>query len=150
MAKASSGRAVRVTPFLLFFWKVHRLILSASNGRLGQRLGPGRQLLLITRGRRSGRERPVALTYVEDAGRWIVVASNAGEDRHPAWWLNLRADPHVAVEVGGNKVAVIATEIAEPERSRLFQRFVDEADVNYAQYQRRTRRQIPVVALEPK
>jgi len=141
--------AVRKSPALSLFWKIHRMILKVSGGRVGQRMGPGKQLLLITVGRKSGEPRPVALSYLEDGGRWIVVASNAGEDKDPAWWLNLEAQPRAEVLIGGRKVAVVAREIDDPERALLYQRFIDDIDQSYGEYQARTSRRIPVVALEP-
>ena len=142
--------AVRLNLALRAFWAIHRMILRASKGRVGQRMGPGKQLLLITVGRRSGEPRPVALTYLEDEGRWVVVASNVGEDRHPTWWLNLAAEPRAKVMVGGQTVPVVARELEDPERSLLYQRFVDEINESYDQYRNRTTRRIPVVALDPK
>lgn len=142
--------AVRLSPGLRAFWTIHRIILRASKGRLGQRMGPGKQLLLITVGRKSGDPRHVALTYLEDGGRWVVVASNAGDDHQPAWWLNLVAEPRARVMVGGQTVPVMARELDDPERSLLYQRFVDEIDQSYREYQTRTTRRIPVVALDPK
>jgi deazaflavin-dependent oxidoreductase (nitroreductase family) len=141
--------AVRRSPALRMFWRVHRRILQASRGRLGQRMGPGKQLLLITVGRKSGDPRPVALTYLEDGGRWIVVASNAGDDRDPTWWLNLAAQPRAEVMIGGRTVPIVAREVPDPERETLYQRFIDDIDRNYAEYRTRTTRRIPVVALEP-
>lgn len=114
---------------------------------MGTRLGPGRQLLLITSGRRSGQPRPVALSYLEDEGRWVVVATNAGEDQHPAWWLNIEANRHAEVLVNGGRIAVIARSASGDERTRLYQRFID-LDDSYAEYPRRTARAIPVVVLE--
>jgi deazaflavin-dependent oxidoreductase (nitroreductase family) len=141
--------AVRRSPALRMFWRIHRRILQASRGRLGQRMGPGKQLLLITVGRKSGAPRPVALTYLEDGGRWIVVASNAGDDRDPTWWLNLAAQPRAEVMIGGRTVPIVAREVPDPERETLYQRFIDDVDRNYAEYRTRTTRRIPVVALEP-
>ena len=142
--------AVRRSPALRAFWAIHRMILRASKGRIGQRMGPGKQLLLITVGRKSGEPRPVALTYLEDGGRWVVVASNAGDDRHPTWWLNLATEPRAKVMVGGQTVPVVAREMEEPDRSLLYERFVDEIDKSYDEYRNRTARRIPVVALDPK
>jgi deazaflavin-dependent oxidoreductase (nitroreductase family) len=139
----------RLNPALRAFWAVHRMILRLSRGRLGQRMGPGKQLLLVTVGRRSGEPRPAALTYLEDRGRWIVVGSNLGEDRHPTWWLNLEAEPRAKVIVGGQAVPVIARQVEEPERSQLYQRFVDDVHPSYGEYRARTDRRIPVVALDP-
>jgi deazaflavin-dependent oxidoreductase (nitroreductase family) len=110
-------------------------------------MGPGRQLLLITKGRRTGEPREVGLTYVEDDNRLVVIASNAGEDQQPSWWLNLIADPRAEVMVGGETLEVVASELEEPERSRLVDRFLTEVDESYAEYQRRTDRRLPVVAL---
>lgn len=141
--------AVRVNSALRLFWRIHRAILKVSKGRLGQRMGPGKQLLLTTVGRKSGEPRPVALTYLEDGGRWIVVASYAGEDRDPTWWLNLAAHPGAEVTIGGRTVPVIAREVEDPERGPLYQRFVDDIDKSYGEYQARTSRRIPVVALQP-
>ena len=141
--------AVRRSPALRTLWRIHRRILQASRGRLGQRMGPGKQLLLITLGRKSGEPRPVALTYLEDGGRWIVVASNAGDDRDPTWWLNLAAQPRAEVMIGGRKVPIVAFEVQDPERETLYQRFIDDIDPGYAEYQTRTSRRIPVVALQP-
>jgi deazaflavin-dependent oxidoreductase (nitroreductase family) len=131
------------------FWRIHRGILKASRGRLGQRMGPGKQLLLITVGRKSGEPRPVALTYLEDGGRWIVVASNAGDDRDPTWSLNLAAQPRAEVMIGGRTVPIVAREVQDPERATLYQRFIDDIDRSYAEYQTGTTRRIPVIALEP-
>jgi deazaflavin-dependent oxidoreductase (nitroreductase family) len=141
--------AVRPSAALRTFWRIHRWILQASRGRFGQRMGPGRQLLLITVGRKSGEPRPVALTYLEDGGRWIVVASNAGEDRDPAWWLNLAAQPRGEVVISGRKVPIVAREVPDRERETLYQRFIDDIDPSYSEYRTRTSRRIPVVALEP-
>lgn len=139
--------AVTNNAFLRAFWKIHRRLLALTQGRLGTRLGPGRQLLLITKGRKSGDPRTVALSYVEDEGRWVVVGTNVGEDRHPAWWLNVEANPHVEVLVNGDRVPVTARLAEGEERTRLYQRFVD-LDDSYAEYRRRTTREIPVVLLE--
>ncbi len=93
--------AVTKSPVVITFWKVHRFLLRVTRGRLFTRLGPGTQLLLITKGRKTGEPRSVALSYMRYAEGWIVVASNAGENRHPAWWLNLLSDPSATVTVEG-------------------------------------------------
>jgi F420H(2)-dependent quinone reductase len=141
--------AVRRSSALRAFWRIHRRILKASQGRFGQRMGPGKQLLLITVGRKSGEPRPVALTYLEDGGRWIVVASNAGDDKDPTWWRNLAAQPRAEVMIGGRRVPIVAREVQDPERDTLYQRFIDDIDRSYGEYQTRTSRRIPVVSLEP-
>jgi deazaflavin-dependent oxidoreductase (nitroreductase family) len=142
--------AVERGPLLRAFWKIHRALLRATRGRFFTRMGPGRQLLLTTTGRKTGEQRSVGLTYLEDHGRLIVVASNVGDDRHPAWWLNLLANPKAQVMVDGKVVEVEARELEEPERSEVFSRFVAAIDESYLEYQRRTDRRLPVVALQPK
>lgn len=139
--------AVTNNPLLRAFWRLHRRLLGLTRGRFGTRLGPGRQLLLITKGRKSGEPRSVALSYVEDDGHWVVVASNVGEDRHPAWWLNVESHPHVEILVNGESISVTARLADGEERARLYQRFI-EIDKSYDEYQRRTKRKIPVVLLE--
>lgn len=120
-----------------------------TRGRWFNRMGPGRQLLLITKGRKSGEARPVSLSYVEYAGDYIVVASNAGENQHPAWWLNLLADPTATVLINGRALPVAAHELEDPERAAVFARFVAEMGESYVEYQKRTTRRLPVVTLRP-
>jgi deazaflavin-dependent oxidoreductase (nitroreductase family) len=78
-----------------------------------------------------------------------VIASYLGEPRHPDWWLTLRADPQAWIQVGGRRLRVAAREADGEERARLWQEVVSR-QVDYAEYQKRTRRRIPVVVLEPK
>jgi deazaflavin-dependent oxidoreductase (nitroreductase family) len=89
------------------------------------------------------------LTYLRDGERFIVIASNAGDDRDPSWWLNLRSDPLATVMVDGRTLPVMATELAEPERSVFLDRFISEIHRDYAEYQRRTSRKLPVIELLP-
>src|SRR5207247_148039 len=89
-----------------------------SGGRLGGDLAGIQVLLLTSVGRRSGRERVTPLLYVEDAKGWVVVASNAGDDRDPEWWRNLQARPEATVQVGRERHAVRARR-AMPEEEAL-------------------------------
>ena len=104
-------------------------------------------LWLVTRGRKSGERRTASLNYLTDGGRLVVVGSYAGEDRHPAWWLNLLADPRAEVQVGAARYPVTARELDGGDLDRL-RRLVLETDRSYAAYQQRTTRRIPVVVLE--
>ena len=128
----------------------HRVLVAASAGRLGWSLGGMPVLRLTTRGRRSGRARTAMLTSpVQVGGALVVVASRGGDDRHPAWFLNLRADPRVLVEVGGRRaVRTRARILPDDERAALWPQVTARYD-GYAAYQRRTDRVIPLVALEP-
>lgn len=105
-------------------------------------------LLLTTRGRRSGRLRRTALIYGRDRDRYLLVASNGGADRHPAWYLNLTDTPTVSAQVGPERFTATAhTAIAE-ERPRLWQ-IVTEVFPQYARYQEESARELPLVVLTP-
>ncbi len=138
--------AVRRTNFMKILWRLHRFIYRSSGGRVGGAIGGRPVLLLITTGRRSGEPRPVTLTYFEDGDRLVVIGSNAGEDSHPAWWLNLQEHPDATVQIGGTTTRVRAEEAAGEERERLWTDLV-RRDPAYQEYQSRTDRRIPVVLL---
>lgn len=126
---------------------LHRFVYRASGGRVGSRLGRSEMLLLTTRGRRSGRERTAPLLYVADGERFAVVASNAGDARPPAWWLNLQASPAARLQVGSETHDVRARRASAEEAERLWPR-LEASYPSYAAYRARTRREIPVVLLE--
>jgi deazaflavin-dependent oxidoreductase (nitroreductase family) len=103
-------------------------------------------LLLTTRGRRSGQLRRTALVYARDGYRYVVAASNAGADRHPAWYLNLVADPRVTVQVGTRTFAATAHTAGSDERPGLWALMVATMP-SYRSYQDATSREIPVVVI---
>ncbi len=105
-------------------------------------------LLLTTKGRRSGERRDVAVNYLRDDDSYIVVASYAGEDRDPSWWLNLRTQPDAEIAVGGKRTEVRARESEGTERVRLWAKLVAK-DPAYDEYQTRTTRRLAVVVLQP-
>ncbi len=105
-------------------------------------------LILTTRGRRSGQERSTALLYFERAGRVYVVASFAGEDRHPAWYLNLVADANVTEERHGKVTRCVAHVLDQDEAAALWP-FLDDTYHGFGRYRQRTRREIPIVQLIP-
>jgi deazaflavin-dependent oxidoreductase (nitroreductase family) len=129
---------------------VHRTMLWLSRGRIGRDLLGMPVLELITTGRRSGEPRAVMLTSpLRDGDAYVVVASRGGDDRHPAWFLNLRDEPHVQVAIrGGPRTPMLASVATEQERARLWPQ-IAEKHANYAGYQRRTKREIPLVLLRP-
>jgi len=120
-----------------------------TDGRLGSQIGPIQLLLLRTKGRKTGRQRTAALLYVTDAGRPVVIGSKGGSDTPPAWVLNLRADPDAEIQVGTLRWPVRARFTRGEERARLWRKAV-AAWPPYRSYQERTRRQIQVIALEPR
>lgn len=118
-----------------------------TRGRLGGKYGGKPVLVLITVGRRSGQERSTPVVYMPDGDRWVVLPSNAGQDRPPAWWLNLQARPEAEVIVGGNRVPVRAR-VAEGEESDRLRAAAADYNPEFADYQEMTSREIPVVVLE--
>jgi deazaflavin-dependent oxidoreductase (nitroreductase family) len=94
-------------------------------------MGAFRVLLLETTGRASGRRRSVGLSHLEDGGPFCVVGSYSGEERDPAWALNLRAEPRAVVTTRRRTVPVAARELEGEERDRIFERFV-ALDPSYA------------------
>jgi deazaflavin-dependent oxidoreductase (nitroreductase family) len=105
-------------------------------------------LLLTTRGRKSGRPLTLPLIYrPTDSGGYCVIASKGGAPNHPAWFLNLSADPNVQVQVVNDKFSAVARVAEGAERERLWQMMVDYY-APYTDYQAATQRQIPVVVLD--
>lgn len=129
---------------------LHRVLLRATRGLLGSRLGGMRVVELHTVGRASGLPRDTILTAaVEHAGAIVLVASRGGSDRHPDWFLNLRANPHVELTADGDRRPFTAR-VASPEEKALLWPRVVTAYEGYAGYQRRTARDIPLVVCEPR
>jgi deazaflavin-dependent oxidoreductase (nitroreductase family) len=119
-------------------------------GASGHRWSGQDTLLLTTRGRRSGKLRRTALIYGRDGDSYLVVASSGGAPAHPAWYLNLVAEPQVQVQVGADTFAATARTASGEDRQRLW-RMMAAKFPNYDSYQRRAGkagRQIPVVVLD--
>jgi deazaflavin-dependent oxidoreductase (nitroreductase family) len=129
---------------------VHRAVLKVSGGRLGWQAGNMPVVELTTTGRKSGKPHSVMLTSpVQEGTTMVVVASRGGDDHHPAWFLNLRDNPDVEVSLKGGAKQPFRARIASPEeRARLWP-LVTAGHKNYAGYQTKTSRQIPLVLLEP-
>lgn len=105
-------------------------------------------LLLTTVGRRSGRTYIKPLIYQQDGEDYVVVASKGGADTHPEWYLNLRENPKVEVQVWGDRFPAHARTATPEERQRLWPRMVSVWP-DYDSYQQKTQREIPVVILTP-
>ena len=118
-----------------------------TDGKKGHRWSGVDTLLLTTRGRNTGKLRRTALIYGEDRGRYIVVASNGGARTHPHWYRNLAADPHVFVQVAGDRFEARARTATTRSKPRLW-RLMASLWPEYERYQTRTTREIPVVTLE--
>ena len=124
----------------------HEFWYRLSGGLLGGRIGGLPVLLLTTTGRKTGRKRTMPLVYLRDGENMIVIASNGGSDQHPAWWLNLRANPKAEVQVGRDTMEVVGAKAQGEERERLW-RDVVEMYHGYDEYRHMTQREIPVVIL---
>ena len=143
MAKGSGGVGKAVARGFLrtAVWLYRR-----SGGKIGGKMFGAPVLLLTTTGRKSGRSWTVPLMYQTDGDRWVIIASNGGSPRHPAWWLNLRSLPDASVQIGRETYPVTAVETAGEDRQRLFRRMADMYK-GYDAYTRKTTRTLPVVLL---
>ena len=141
--------AERSWPVLNRLMGVHTWLYRNSGGRIGQRVPFVRapMLLLDHVGARSGVHRTAALLYVPDGDNVAIIASNGGHPQHPAWYHNLRANPETSAQIGTERRPVRAREATPAERERIWKRAV-ELWPQYAEYQARTERQIPIVVLE--
>lgn len=119
----------------------------ANEGKVGGHFEGAPVLLLTATGAKSGQQRTTPVMYLPDGDRMVIFASKAGADTNPGWFHNLVANPSATVEVGGDTVEVQALVTEGEERERLF-RTQAELYPQFADYEKKTTRQIPVVALE--
>lgn len=141
----------RSWPVLRRLMGVHTFVYRASGGRLGHHV-PGfdaPMLLLDHVGAKSATKRTSPLLYIPDGDRVAIIASKGGFPKSPAWFHNLRANPETTVQIGSERRPVRARVTEGEERERLWSRAV-ELYPAYADYQRRTDREIPVIVLEPR
>lgn len=130
------------------FYALHRAIYRASGGRLMTSALGCPVVLVTTTGRRSGHAHTVPVFGFSEGNAVVLVASNAGKDQHPAWFLNLQAHPEAEVQLGRERRQVRARAATPAERKRLWPRLVGYYR-GYDVYRQRTEREIPVVILEP-
>lgn len=104
-------------------------------------------LILFTQGRKSGQQRSHALIFREHGDAYLVVASKGGAAAPPAWFVNLQADPHVEVQIKGERFAATARVATAEEKPRMWAEMT-EVWPDYDEYQKKTDREIPVVVLE--
>lgn len=129
---------------------VHRSLQRLTGGKFGWKFGTIPVVELTTIGRRSGKQRTTMLTCpLQEGTSYIVVASRGGDDQNPAWFLNLRDNPHVEVVVeGGPRTPMLARVATPEERSRMWP-VIAKRYAQYAGYQAKTKREIPLVLLAP-
>lgn len=144
---------LRGTVLARLYARLHALLYVWTGGRLGGAIrvaaGPRPPVLLLeTRGRRTGARRKTPLIFLRDGDDFVVVAANAGHPEHPAWWLNLAADPRAFVQIGNERRAVVGGAVDGARRDELWRRFAAMYD-GLDRYQGQSRRRFPVVAFTP-
>jgi deazaflavin-dependent oxidoreductase (nitroreductase family) len=127
----------------------HVFLYRLTGGRFGGRMRDFKVLLLTTTGRKSGKKRTTPLGYINNDGSYVIVASNAGLSRHPSWYYNLKSNPQVTVQVNDRVTTAVAEEAEGDLRNQLWKQFIEQAP-SYADYEKRTTREIPMVMLRPK
>ena len=152
---ATTARPPKLPPpwFIHTFWRIHRVLHRLSGGRFlwttASKRGWG-ALRLTTIGRKSGRERNVIIGYVEDGPNLVALAMNGWDEGHPAWWLNLEANPDATVRLANQRPrAVRARAATGDERDRLWGRWA-EIDTDLDAYASSRSATTPVVVLEPR
>jgi deazaflavin-dependent oxidoreductase (nitroreductase family) len=120
----------------------------ANEGKVGGYFAGRPMLLLHTKGRKTGLPRTNPVVYLPDGDRFVIIASKGGAPKDPQWYRNLVADPNVEIEVGTRRIPVKAVVITGPERDELYARQVEKMPA-FGDYERKTERTIPVIALEP-
>jgi deazaflavin-dependent oxidoreductase (nitroreductase family) len=131
--------------------RIHEQLYKRTDGRIGHRMMGVPTLLLKTTGRRSGLTRTNSLVYARDGDGYLVVASNGGADRPPAWLHNLRASPDVEIQIARERRNGIAkvVEPTDPDYERLWSLVNENNRDRYTAYQKQTARPIPVIVVTP-
>jgi F420H(2)-dependent quinone reductase len=126
----------------------HVFLYRISGGRFASKMGPLSILLLTTTGGKTGKQRTKPLPYLREGNSYAVIAANAGMKNHPAWYFNLQHNPKVQIQVHDQLLTAKATTAKGEQRQRLWQQLLVVAP-NYADYEKKTTREIPVVILTP-
>lgn len=135
--------------YLLKLWMaLHVGIYRLSGGKFGGNMSGSRVLLLTTTGRKSGKVHTVPLGCFDHKDGYVIVASNSGQPTHPAWYHNLKSNPQVTVQVFDQVISVTAEVLSGEARKQAWQQVIATAP-SYANYEKRTTREIPVVLLRP-
>jgi deazaflavin-dependent oxidoreductase (nitroreductase family) len=132
--------------------RAHAVAIRLSGGRIRRSFlftGGMPVLVLTTVGRKTGRSRSTPIGYLRHGEGFAVLASNAGSDRSPAWWLNLQAEPRAEILAERTRYAVTARQADAEEQEALWRTFAS-LNPGFDEYRRLTKRRIPVILLEPR
>jgi deazaflavin-dependent oxidoreductase (nitroreductase family) len=145
----TTARRLLVRGATRYLGALHRGLYRLSRGRIGGRIWDLPVVLLTTTGRQTGKKRTVPLCSFRHGDDVVVIASYGGLDQPPAWWLNLQANPQAELVAGRETRTVTARNAASQERALLWAEVTARAP-GYLEYERRTKREIPVVVLRPR
>ena len=135
--------------FWNYFGVAHKAVYKLSGGRMGARMGWIKVALVETIGRKTSKKRTVPIACYPYRDSIAVSASNSGSDKHPAWYLNMVANPDVMVRLGQATFAARAEVVPDEERETLWQQIVDN-NKHQGEYLEQTSRKIPLVWLKRK
>ena len=133
--------------FIKWFMMINAFLIRISKGRVGSKLGKQTVLILHTVGRKSGLARSIPIAYFFHEGKYLIVASNWGKDKHADWYLNLLKNPRAKLTVNGKTIPVEAHDTLGDEYVRLWD-FATKKHPPYLNYQKMTSRHIPIVVFE--
>jgi deazaflavin-dependent oxidoreductase (nitroreductase family) len=133
--------------FIKLFMGVNAFLIRLTNGRIGGRLGTQTILLLETTGRKSGQPRVIPIAYFFYEGKYLIVESNWGKNKHALWYWNLKKTPRATLIVKGQRIPVEAYEALGDEYTRLW-KFATERHPPYLRYQEMTSRHIPIIVFQ--
>jgi len=134
--------------FERIFISIHTRLYRLTAGKFGAKMRGFQVLLLTTTGRKSGKVRTTPLGYFDHPDGYVIVASNSGRPSHPTWYHNLKSQPQVTVQVLDKVMPVTAEVLGGEARAQAWQQVVTTAPA-YGAYEKKTRREIPLVLLHP-
>ena len=132
--------------FFKAFMAMHVFLYRLTNGKIGAHMNGLNVLLLNTKGSKSGKQRTTPLGYFRQDNDYIIVASNAGADRHPGWYYNLKKHPNTTIQINDQRLTAHAEIMTGEERALAWQNIITESPM-YKEYADKTEREIPLFLL---